>query len=329
MKYDIVSIGDCTIDAFLEINKDEPMVHTEIKKDRSQLCFSFGDKIPYESLTLLSAGNANNVAVGMSRLGFKSAFYGTVGNDHNSHVILHKLHAEKVSTEFISAQKGMQTNFHTVLWYRGERTILIKHQPYKYKIPKAMANTSWVYLTSVGPKGLALHPQIEAFLKKNKKIRMSFNPGTFQLRMGVKKLIPLFRLTEILFLNKEEAQLMVGNLGGDIYKLSLALHKLGPKVVVITDGLKGSYAFAGGEFYTCGIYPHHPIEATGAGDAFATAFTAAVMQGLPVSDALRWGARNGASVAEKIGPQAGLTYKAAMLRDLKAHKNFKAKMLTK
>ena len=183
--YDIVSIGDCAIDAFLKV--EEAKVICDENNENCRISFSFGDKIPYESLTLLSAGNANNVSVGMARMGMKTAFYGTVGNDHNSHVILNKLKLEKVDTSTMSIQNNMQTNFHVVLWYKGERTILIKHQDYNYALPQGIERTRWIYLTSVGKKGLVLHPQIEKLLQQYPNIKMAFNPGTFQLRLGLKK----------------------------------------------------------------------------------------------------------------------------------------------
>ena len=323
--YDMVAIGDCAIDAFIEVQ--EAKVTEDPDGEHPRLSFPFGDKIPYKSLTLLSAGNANNVAVGISRLGFNSAFYGTVGGDHNAHIILDKLKSEKVNTQLMSIQKNMATNFHFVLWYQSERTILIKHQDFAYALPKAITQSKWIYLTSVGKNGLGLHPQIEVMLEKNTEIKMAFNPGTFQLRLGIKKLSRLFKRTELLFVNKEEAELLVGN-HTNIQLLAHALHRTGPNVIVITDGLNGSYCLCDNIFYYVGIYPHKPIEATGAGDAFATGFTAAIMRGLPVSEALRWGSRNGASVATKIGPQAGLVYKKEMTADLASHKKFVAEIKT-
>lgn len=323
-KFDIVAIGDCTIDAIIQLH--EASVHCNIHHEHCQICMSFADKIPYESLTLLSAGNSNNVAVGMARLGLKSGFYGSIGNDLNGKVILDTLKKEKVDTRFMSVQ-NVPTNFHFVLGFQGERTILIKHQEFAYKLPAAIEDTRWIYFSSVGPKGLKLHAQIEAFLKNHPQIKMSFNPGTFQLRMGLNKLKPLLQRTEILFVNKEEAQLLMGREVEDVKVLAEFLFKQGIKTVVITDGLKGSYCLEHGNFYKIGIYPHKPVEATGAGDAFATGFTAAVMHGYPVIEAMRWGARNGASVATKIGPQAGLMHKNDMEKDLQKHKNFKAKRL--
>jgi sugar/nucleoside kinase (ribokinase family) len=323
-KYDIVSIGDCTIDSFIEVK--EATLSCDKNHDHCQLGFRFGDKIPYEKLTILSAGNANNAAVGMARLGFRSAFYGTVGDDANGQVILSKLKSEKVDTKLMSVQKGMQTNSHYVLVYNHDRTILIKHQDFKYSLPKDAANTKWIYLTSVGKKGLGLHPEIARMLQKNPDIKTSFNPGTFQLRLGMKKLAPLLKHTEIMCLNKEEAQGLVGDNEGDIRKLAEKLHKAGPKTVVITDALHGSYCLHGNTLHFIGIYPHTPIESTGCGDAFATGFTAARMMNLSIEEALRWGSRNGASVATKVGPQAGLVTKKQMEADLKKHKGFQPKV---
>lgn len=325
-KYDIISIGDCTIDAFLKI--EEATVECDAHHENCKICLSFADKIPYESLHLISAGNCSNVAVGSSRLGLKAAFYGTIGADPNGKVIMEKLKSEKVSTEFMSIQKNYPTNFHFVLWFRGERTILIKHQDYHYQLPKNIENTKWIYLSSIGPEGTKIQPAIARLLQKDPELKMAFNPGTFQLRMGVKKLSPLFKRTEILFVNKEEAELLLGRMSNDIKNLAHGLNKLGSKTVIITDGLKGSFCLDQAKFYSVGIYPHKPIEATGCGDAFATGFTAARILGLPIEEALRWGSRNGAGCATQIGPQAGLIHKREMILNLKQHSNFKAKILS-
>ena len=70
-KYDIVSIGDTTIDAFIELH--EASVHCAVDHTNCQLCLSYADKVPYENLTMLPAGNSTNNAVGSARLGAKPA----------------------------------------------------------------------------------------------------------------------------------------------------------------------------------------------------------------------------------------------------------------
>ena len=68
--------------------------------------------------------------------------------------------------------------------------------------------------------------------------------------------------------------------------------------------------------------PELRIEATGAGDAFATAYLAALAHGLPHKVALRWGPMNAGSVVQQVGPQAGLLTKKEMEAQLKKLKDF-------
>src|SRR3989344_5828188 len=80
-KYDLISIGDTTVDAFIRLH--EASVHCDINKKNCQLCLSFADKIPYENLTVVPAvGNASNVAVGIARLGLRSAPFTAIGKDY-------------------------------------------------------------------------------------------------------------------------------------------------------------------------------------------------------------------------------------------------------
>ena len=80
------------------------------------------------------------------------------------------------------------------------------------------------------------------------------------------------------------------------------------KIVVVTDGPKGAYAYDGGKFWFMRSYPDPkpPYERTGAGDAFSSTVTAALVLGLPLSEALRWGPVNSMSVVQDVGAQKGL-----------------------
>ena len=71
-KYDLICIGDTVIDAFIRLH--EANVSCGVNHHKCQICMSFADKIPYESLDVIPAvGNSSNVAVGLARLGFRTA----------------------------------------------------------------------------------------------------------------------------------------------------------------------------------------------------------------------------------------------------------------
>src|SRR3989338_890243 len=237
-KYDIVSLGDTTIDAFIELH--EASVHCAVDHTNCQLCLSYADKVPYEQVTMLPAGNSTNNAVGSARLGIKNAFITAVGNDLNGQKIISELKEEGIDTKFIYIDKNAQTNFHFVLSFQGERTILIKHNKFQYRLP-AKLDTDWIYFSSMAQGTEAFHKELGLFLKRNANIKLSFNPGTFQMRMGVARIREIYKRTEVLFLNREEAKMVTKINSRNIETLAKGMHRLGAKIAVITDGRQGSY----------------------------------------------------------------------------------------
>ena len=81
------------------------------------------------------------------------------------------------------------------------------------------------------------------------------------------------------------------------------LHKLGPKIILITDVPDGSYVSDGIEQYFMPIYPDPapPFERTGAGDASSTGFMAALIYGLKPVEAATWAPINTMSVVQYTG----------------------------
>ena len=92
---------------------------------------------------------------------------------------------------------------------------------------------------------------------------------------------------------------------------------------MITDGKNGAYEFGGHELRFCPIFPGEPVEATGAGDSFATGYLGALMLKKPCAEGLRWGAVNSASVVQFVGPQKGLLSAKEIQKRLKKHPEFK------
>jgi sugar/nucleoside kinase (ribokinase family) len=286
---------------------------------------NYADKVPYEKLTMLPAGNSTNNSVGSRRLGMKNAFITTVGNDDHGRMISKELRKEGIDIRFINVDKFSQTNLDFVLSFQGERTILIKHNKFRYKLP-ARLDTKWIYFSSLAAGTEKFHKEFERFLGRNLKVKLAFNPGTFQIRMGTGKLRGIYKRTEILFLNREEAQLVLKQTSRNVKTLLLGLHKLGVKIAVITDGRDGSYASNGsGRVWYLDEFPGPKIEATGAGDSYATAFTAAMFYGKTLAEAMAWGTVNAGFVVQFVGPHAGLRTKAQIENYLRTHPKFRAR----
>jgi len=326
---DILAIGDTVVDAFIKLKVAE--VHMDEKLDQKVICMPFGDKVPFtEAVELVGVGNSANAAVSASKLGLSSALLTCVGADVNGEKCIDSLAKDGVMINYIHAVDGKKTNYHYVLWFKDERTILINHEIYEYHMPTISPAPKYVYLSSLGENSLPFHTEVSEYLKANPETKLVFQPGTFQIKFGTEALKDIYTQTHLFFCNKEEAVRILQldtNADHSIKHLLLELRKLGPKLPVITDGPLGAYTYdidvAQIDSITIDentpviylpIYPDPlpPIERTGAGDAFASTFTSAVIQGKDIHTALISGSINSMSVCQDIGAQRGLLTESAL-----------------
>lgn len=304
--HDFIAIGDIVTDAFIKLK--DASVYCDINRQHCTITMAFGDKIPYESVEVVRAvGNCANAARSASRLGLSSALVSNLGDDQNGKECLESLKEDKVDTVFMKTHQGQETNYHYVLWYEDDRTILVKHQEYNRTFPD-IGTPKWLYLTSLGPDTLAYHALIARYVKSHPDVSLAFQPGTFQIKLGFEALKDFYASAEIFFCNVEEAGRILGLNTLGTNELLKRLHALGPKIVVMTDGPKGAYAFDGTDVWFQPPYPDPkpPYERTGAGDAFSSTTVAALALGRDLPLALSWGAINSMSVVQQVGAQYGL-----------------------
>lgn len=319
-KIDILAIGDIATDVFIKITEAE--AKCDIGGGHCKLCLNYGGKIPYESSKICHAvGNSSNFIIGASRLGVNSALMANMGDDQNGAECLNKLKEENIDTTFIKIEKDKLTSYHYVLWYEKEHTILTKHEEYKYEWPKDLEkenSPSWIYLSSLGKNSLHFQDEIVNYLERNPNVKLAFQPGTFQIRLGVDAIKDIYKKTDVFFCNNEEAKSILDleesvsaqsfdETRKDISMLIEKIHALGPKLVVITDGINGAYAYDGNEIIFVEAQPSDSfVETTGAGDAFASAFMTAYLNGKDIRTSLLWGSINAVSVISYVGPHEGL-----------------------
>ncbi len=305
MKYDFIAIGDVVTDAFVRLFDESAKI---VDSENPQLCLGYGAKIPFErSYVIPGVGNSANAVVAASRLGLSSSLISNIGNDYHGTEILKTLKKENVDTSFVTVNEGKISNYHYVLWYKDDRTILIRHEAFEYILP-VLDEPRWIYFSSVGEGHVEFHNELADYVRKNKNTKLVFQPGTFQIQLGTQALKNLYRATEFFVCNREEAQLILKSANKEILPLMKGIHDLGPRIIAITDGKKGAYASDGSSVWFLDNYPDPkpPYERTGAGDAFSSTFAAALALGLSVPEALRWGPINSMSVVQYVGAQEGL-----------------------
>jgi sugar/nucleoside kinase (ribokinase family) len=307
---DFIAVGDIVTDAFIQISD----VRIDTDSDpgdlgHKEVCFRLGDKIPFDDVHVVpAAGNAPNAAVCASRLGLRAGLITNLGDDRHGDECLAQLKRESVDLSHVRVHPGRKSNYNYVLRYGPERTILVSHQKYDYVFPDLSSSPRWMYLTSLASNSLPYHHEVADYLEARPEIKLAFQPGTFQISLAYNNLERIYKISELFFCNKEEAQKILETGSTDMLELLRNMRALGPKIVVITDGPKGAYAFDGNEIWRMPMYPdpRPPVDRTGAGDSFSSTFTVALALGKTIPEALAWGPINSMSVVQEVGSQRGL-----------------------
>lgn len=309
-KIQVLCIGDVVTDAFIKLFDDRATSYEN--EEGKWLAMPYGMKVPFDYAEVIEGvGNAANAAVSFERLGIESGLISNVGSDQFGRDIINSLNNKGVDTRFVHINPKKMSNYHYVLWYKEERTILIKHEEYDYHWPRfrSVDIPEWVYFSSISKNALdTYHDKVSDWLDDNPDVKLALQPGTFQLEAGTDRLSRLYSRTEVLVLNREEAVMITNGNYDNVHELFDRLHELGAKIVCITDGPAGAYASDGQNRYKMPPYPDPapPFERTGAGDAFASTFVAALIKGNNVEGALQWAPINSMNVVQKTGAQNGL-----------------------
>lgn len=313
-KVSVICVGKTTVDQLLTLNPSRSKCHLDPKT--GDLSFRHGEKIDVEESEFCIGGNATNVAVGLSRLGVGAALFSEIGDDEFGLKISNKLGQESVDWSHVVKAKGASSSFSVIIVHKGERTIFIQKLIRKNDFHFGGVESDYVFLTSLEREWRPAYKEVLSLVVKGER-KLVFNPGTLQLTEGMDVVQELLKHTDILFVNKEEAEKIVfGNEKRErnneveyLRELLTKLQKRGVRCVVITNGKHGSHAIDGeGNFYKEGLFPGVTVERTGAGDSYTSGFLAAVIHGRSMKEAMRWGSVNSSSVIERPGAINGLLH---------------------
>ncbi len=225
-------------------------------------------------------GAPANVAVGIARLGGRSAFIGRVGDDPFGHFMAQTLQAEQVGTQYLTFDPQQRTSTVVVaLDEQGERTFTFMVRPSadlflsQGNLP-VMAGGEWLHLCSIA---LSAEPSRSTAFAAMAQIRqaggkVSFDPNIREdlwsdpalLRDCLSKALAL---ADVVKLSEEELAFMLGSPGAPASLEALAEYYHIP-LLLVTQGRAGVVACLRGEVQHYPAQVVESIDTTGAGDAF-------------------------------------------------------------
>ncbi len=319
---DVLTLGTITRDVFIQsplfkVLKDKNYLENLGFKTGEVECFALGSKIQINRPVFSGGGGAHNAAITFARQGLKTGIAGLVGDDVAGKEILKLLRSEKIRP-FVKKSEKIGTGYSIILMAEGgERTILTyrgaSNSFQKKDIPISSIHPKWIYVSPGEISFSTLFPILSVFKKRNTKI--AINPSRFYLDMKKSDLFKIFKLSNVVIMNREEASYFTDMKYTDERGIFRRFDELIDGIAVVTDGRRGAIVSDGSYMYRAGIFEEKAmVDRTGAGDAFGSGFIAGLIEKNDVHFALRLAAANATSVVERIGATEGILTKKDFLK---------------
>lgn len=313
----IVTIGSVCQDIFLPTNEGVLWNTSDDILSKKKIAFELGAKYAIEKRFESLGGNSINVAVGLKKLGEEVFPNTTVGDDALGKWILKELQLCEINTEIIKIKDNCKSDFSTIIIDKNnsDRIIFSNHEAnnFLHFDKKNIGIPNWIFIGDLSKNWKEIIDDVITF-SKEKKIRLAFNPRQKTIHEDVLKILDIISNVEIIFINKDEAIEIVSGMKQDTviefleneeYLLKV-LFRLGPEIVVITDGENGAWCFNGEKIVRGKALKRDVIDTTGAGDAFTSGFLAAYIKNIDIETSMKWGIANSSSSISEYGGQKGL-----------------------
>ncbi len=286
-------------------------------------------KLPVPGETLLGrnfftlpGGKGANQAVAMARLGVTTYMVGRVGDDGFSNQLLQTLKAAGVNIENVFVDENVSSGVALIsVDDRGENQIIV--------VPGAngcVDSTDVENLNTLLRNCRALLMQFEiplpsvllaAQAAKRLGVKVILDPAP------VLKEIPaeLYGLVDIITPNQTEIGQLVEFTVNDVDSATKATNILlqrGVGCAIAKLGVKGVVCATKEETFFVPAFPVETVDTVAAGDAFNGGLAAAMVEDIPLRQAVIWGCAAGAIAATKSGAQSSMPTKEELINFLQA-----------
>jgi fructoselysine 6-kinase len=237
----------------------------------------------------LIGGNAVNVAVQLSRLELKTAYFGAVGMDEEGARMLACFQENGLCVDHVQVLSGTTAYTDIEIDEAGERTLAFEefgvckgYRPNEFDL-HALMRMRHVHIGWLDDGGTLRRTLQAAGISVSQDVSINADPQ----HLGIDGVDIAFASAGE---NLDQAENMLK-----------ALHAKGAKLSVVTCGPRGSMGFDGGQIRRTDIRRVDVVDTTGAGDSFIAGFIAGYAQGTDLQTCLELGRDIAAETCRHIG----------------------------
>lgn len=299
-EFDVVGIGACCVDQ-LAVVPSYPPLDTRVK---------------IESFTKQGGGPVATALVTLARLGARVSFIGKMGNDENAQFMLEEFKREGVDTKGVVFQKDSSSPFAfvTIEKSSGKRTIFwtrFNLQPITAdELNKELITSAkMLFLDEYEPEAALL----AARWAQNRKVKVALDANDLQPHIE-----ELIKFSDYFITSQEFSEKFSGI--DNPAKAAEKMSKLGPSLVVITLGERGSFCWFEGKIIVKPAFRVKVVDTTGAGDVFHGAFLFGLLQNWDMEKIMIFSNAVAALKCTKLGGRAGIPFLGEALDFIKRYK---------
>jgi sulfofructose kinase len=264
---------------------------------------AYGGKVPFHQEILSPGGQVASAIVTCAKLGLRSKYIGTVGDDERGLVQMESLRRSGVNLDNVQIRSGcsnqsayilidQSTGERTVFWNRPDCLAISPDQISAEQITSArMLHIDGHDTAAVGAA---------ARIAKAHGIPVSVDVDT--IYAGFDHVLPYVDY----LVASSEFPARWTKIENPFEALESIQREYHMKVAAMTLGAHGALALVDGEFVHSPAYVVNCLDTTGAGDVFHGAFCYAVLQDMPIGDALDFSNAMAALNCTAIGARGGI-----------------------
>jgi len=313
----IITIGSACKDMFFPTDEGVIMETPTDLESQKKIAFELGAKYHIQQRHESLGGISINVAAGLAKLGESVSCYTKIGDDEIGKWIIQELERADIELMEGSIEKNCSSDLSSILVdIKSADRVIFSNQTANQKLIVEMekiGHPDWIFIGDLSGQWQKNIDTITAFGKKYN-TPIVFNPRQKTIHDDVTKIVETISRSEIFFINKDEAIEIVSSYDKDALQellneeeyLIKSLHTVGAKIVALTDGAKGAWAYDGIDVLHVEAMMQKAVDSTGAGDAFTSGFFAAHLKGKNLMTCLKWGIANSSNSVTEYGGQKGL-----------------------
>jgi sulfofructose kinase len=286
-RFDVVGIGLNATDTLLLVPHLPP----------------YSGKAPYSAEVLSPGGQVASALVACQKLGLRTTYIGTVGDDERGRIQIESLRQSGVNLDYLQQRPGCanqsayilvdgETGERTVFWRRDECLRIAPAEITPAQIQRARLLHTDGHDTAAVAHG--------ARLAREAGLPVTLDVDT--IYEGLDRVLPYI---DYLVASSE----FPGNWTGEsdpFAALERIQKEYGMRVAGMTLGDRGSLALEEGRFYYSPSFVVNCVDTTGAGDVFHGAFCYGVLEGWPIEQILEFANAMAALNCTALGARGGI-----------------------